>query len=120
VLYVRVTSPETGEDGWTQMLHTDRFLAVARTLRATLRVQDRVSIDDDQLLAVLLDAGRVGVEAAWRRLEAAHARAGTGGELSAGWSVADGSEPGAVVVARARDAAARSIGRPPGDRLWAG
>jgi CheY-like chemotaxis protein len=120
VLYVRVTSPEAADDRWTQMLRTDRFLAVARTLRATLRVQDRVSIDDDQLLAVLLDAGRIGVESAWRRLEAAHARTDIGGVLSAGWSVADGTGTGAVVRGRAREAADRSVGRPPGDRLWAG
>jgi DNA-binding NarL/FixJ family response regulator len=120
VLYVRVTSPEAGTDDWTRMLHTDRFLAVARTLRATLRVQDRVSIDDEQLLSVLLDAGRVGVESAWRRLDEAHARTDIGGVLSAGWSVADGTEPGAVVRGRAREAAIRSVGQGSGDRLWAG
>lgn len=120
VLYVRVVSPEQDDDGWTRMLRTDRFLAVARTLRATLRLQDRVSIDGEQLLAILLDADRVGVESAWRRLEIAHELTGTGGVLSGGWALCDGSQPGVAVRDRARDAAQLSVGRPPGERLWAG
>lgn len=122
VLYVHVAPPEgvAPGDPWSRLVHTDRFLAVARTLRAVLRVQDRVSVEDDALIALLLDAERVGVESAWRRLERAHEAARTGGVISGGWGICQHAEPPFAAQGRARDAARRSVGQPPGDRLWAG
>lgn len=121
VLYVVVT-PSEGPvlDPWDRLLHTDRFLAVARTLRTVLRVQDRLTAEDDLLSAVLLDAERAGLESAWRRLERAHEQSGVGGIITAGWAMPDGLELPQQTRSRARDAARLSVGQPPGDRLWAG
>jgi CheY-like chemotaxis protein len=121
VLYVQVIPAEgAAVDPWARLVHTDRFLAVARALRTVLRVQDRLTVDADQLAAVLLDAQQVGVESAWARLERAQELTSIGGIVSGGWALVHENEHGYEVQARARDAGVRSVGRPPGDRLWAG
>jgi CheY-like chemotaxis protein len=120
VLIVHVAAAVVVASPWEELVETDRLLAVARNLRTALRVQDRLSIDGPELAALLLDAGRIGIESMWRRLERIHDRSGIGGVLSGGWAVLENGEATFAAVARARDAAHRSIGQPPGDRLWAG
>lgn len=120
VLVVHVAPIETAAGPWATLLATDRFLAVAREARAVLRVQDRLAVDEGQLVAILLESGRPGVESAWRRLEAAQSRARIPAVLSGGWAVHEELETPFATAARARDAARRSVGQPPGDRLWAG
>jgi hypothetical protein len=56
----------------------------------------------------------------FRRLERVHVSTGLAGVVSGGWALAEGGMAGGLVVARADDAARRSIGQPAGDRLWAG
>jgi hypothetical protein len=101
-------------------VHTDRFLAVARALRTILRVQDRLSVDGDHLAALLLDGQRAGVDSVWRRLERAQELTGLGAVISGGWSLVHEEEVPHAAADRARQAAARSVGQPPGQRLWAG
>jgi len=120
ILIVHVAANAVVASPWQELVETDRLLAVARNLRAALRVQDRLSIDGPDLAVLLLDARRVGVESLWHRLERIHDRSGIGGVLSGGWAVLDDGESTFAAVARARDAAHRSMGQPPGDRLWAG
>jgi hypothetical protein len=60
------------------------------------------------------------VESVWRRLERAHELAKGPGILSGGWALVDEVVPGPAALGRASDAAARSTGRPDGERLWAG
>ncbi len=122
VLVVHVSEPPGGPDAepsWQEVLHYDRLLAVARTLRAVLRTQDRMGVERGALVAVLVDGGRPGVDSVWRRLERAHEMTGTGGIVSAGWAVVEGTD-GPVALTRAMNAAQQSIGQLPGDRLWAG
>lgn len=120
VLYVHVAAPDDALDEWGRLLHTDRFLAVGRAMRSVLRIYDRLSVEGDELVAALLDSDRGGVESLWERLQDAHLRAGTGGVISGGWAVVDEQEPAYAAQAHARDAVRRSVGQPPGDRLWAG
>lgn len=121
LLDVHVAAPEGPVlDPFNRLVHTDRVLAVARTLRVVLRLQDRMSGEGDELHAILLDGERAGVESVWRRLERAHEQAGIGGVLSGGWGVCQVDESPYAAQARARTACQRSIGQPPGDRLWAG
>lgn len=120
VLRVHVEPPSPLVTPWDELAQVDRLLAVARDLRMVLRVQDRLSTEDGDVVVLLLSGGRIGVESVWRRLVRLHAVAGVGGVLTAGWAVQDEDEPSYVTVARARDAAARSVGQPAGDRLWAG
>jgi hypothetical protein len=112
---------------YPRLVGVDTLLDTARLLRGILRTQDRLSIaeppSDDRLpeLAVaVLGGGRPGVEAVWRRLERAHELAKGPGVLSAGWALVDDVVPGPAALGRATEAAARSIGRPDGERLWAG
>lgn len=105
----------------------DTFLATARTLRSILRLQDRLSITEPlsedrlpELAVAVLGGGRPGVEAVWRRLGHAHELAKAPGTLSGGWALVDDVVPGPAALGRAAEAAARSIGRPDGERLWAG
>jgi hypothetical protein len=76
--------------------------------------------EENELAAVLIGAHRQGVLSVWHRLERAHELSAGLGVLTGGWAVYEGTAPPMEVGARARDGAARSIGRPPGDRLWAG
>jgi CheY-like chemotaxis protein len=107
-------------DEFSQLLRADRFLAVCRSLRIVLRTPDRMTVDGDEIVALLLDGGRAGVEAAFRRLERHHEISSLPGVICGGWAVHDGVLPPFSTYGRARDAARRSIGQPPGDRLWAG
>jgi hypothetical protein len=121
ILYVHVSLPEPEGDGaWDSLVQTDRFLAVARNLRTVLRVQDRLTVEDGKLKAVLLDGERAGVESVWRRLERVEELTGGGTSISGGWALCWPGEPAFASVARAKTAAERSVGKPPGDRLWAG
>jgi CheY-like chemotaxis protein len=120
VLVVHLADVTTSEARFDRLAHTDRLLAVARELRTQMRAQDRLGVEGDQLLGLLLDGGRPGIESLWRRVEAAHQRAQIGGVLSAGWAVHEELESPFATVQRALSAAQRSIGHPPGDRLWAG
>lgn len=120
VVFVRLDAVPADADPWHELVDVDRFLAAGRLLRTVCRVQDRVSVDGRDLVAALLCGGRDAVESLWYRLAHAQRRDGLVGVLSAGWAVHDGTEPPYAAVARARDAAARSVGRPAGDRLWAG
>jgi CheY-like chemotaxis protein len=120
VLVVHVAVPDEPPSAWTDLLNADRFLAVARNLRTVLRVQDRLTVEDGRLVAVLLDGERAGVESVWKRLERVEVL--TGGEMvvSGGWALVQPDERPVAALVRAREAAGRSVGRAPGDRLWAG
>ncbi len=117
-----------GTAGWFARLQAaDQLLLAARALRISLRAQDRLSAEAPapdarpcELVALLLAGGRAGVESLWARLDTAF-RAGHGlGTLSGGWATCDEPGTGGLALQRARDAAHRSLGRPEGDRLWAG
>jgi two-component system chemotaxis response regulator CheY len=127
ILIVHVAIEHGLRGAYPRLVGVDTLLATARLLRGILRTQDRLSIteppSDDRLpeLAVaVLGGGRPGVEAVWRRLERAHGLAKGPGILSAGWALVDDVVPGPAALGRATEAAARSIGRPDGERLWAG
>jgi hypothetical protein len=121
VLVVDLTPVDDDRSHWHDLLATDRFLALARELRILLRVQDRLGVlDEGPLVALLLDAGHPGVDSVWHRLEAAQQRARITGVLSGGWAVHEETALTVATLGRARDAAQRSLGQPPGDRLWAG
>lgn len=127
ILVVHVALDHDLRGTYHRIAGTDALLAAARVLRTTLRIQDRLSItepaSDDRLpeLAVaVLGGGRPGVESVWRRLERAHEAGREHGVLSAGWALVDDVVPGPAALARATEAATRSIGQPEGDRLWAG
>jgi hypothetical protein len=120
VFVVHLAGDSSIDSPFERLAYTDRLLAVARELRIQLRAQDRLGIEGNDLVAILLDGGRAAVDSLWRRLEAAHDRANIGGVLSAGWAMHEDIEPAQAVVSRAVAAAQRSIGQPPGDRLWAG
>jgi DNA-binding response OmpR family regulator len=127
VLIVHVAGLEYAVGWYDLIAASDQVLAVARLLRAVLRTQDRLSVVDpvlderpaDLIALVLGGAGR-GVESIWRRLQRAHEVSSLPGIISAGWAMCDEGVAGPVAVSRAADAANRSIGRPAGDRLWAG
>ena len=114
--------------GWYERVAaTDQVLAVARLLRAVLRVQDRLTLVDpgpddrpSTLVALILGGGLAGVESVWRRLQKAHDLSALPGIVNAGYALCLEGIAGPMVVARATDAAGRSTGRPPGERLWAG
>lgn len=127
VLVVHVATPDAGAGWFTRLAAADHTLAVARNLRAVLRAQDRLTVgepdSDDRiadLRALLLSGGRAGIESVFRRLERAHAAMGLPGVVNGGWAVVEAEGLGGPVLARADDAARRSVGRPEGDRLWAG
>lgn len=127
VLVVHVATPEHGRGWHGRLAETDHLLAVARALRAVLRVQDRMSVVEPvgdepmaDLRALLLGGGRPGVESVFRRLERAHEALAIGGVISGGWALVEAGATGPLAVSRADDAARRSIGQPEGDRLWAG
>lgn len=127
VLVVHVAAPEIGGGWFASLSEADLVLSVARSLRSILRAQDRLSASDPgddehlcELRALLLAGGRPGVESVFRRLERAHESLRAPGVLSGGWAVVEAGAAGGQVVARADDAARRSVGRPEGDRLWAG
>jgi CheY-like chemotaxis protein len=127
VLVVHVANAVVAAGWFARLVGADRTLAVARNLRGVLRTQDRLTVgepdSDDRihdLHALLLGGGRPGVESVFRRLERAHAASTLPGVVSGGWALAEPGLAGGLVVARAQDAAQRSVGRPEGDRLWAG
>jgi CheY-like chemotaxis protein len=96
---------EMGTTGARGLLAADHRLAVARLLRETVRAQDRVSVDEDLNLVVLLIGGLP--EAAHRvfaRLDAAFAQLHLAGTLRAGWAARTGTESPEVTVARAEGA----------------
>jgi CheY-like chemotaxis protein len=127
VLVVHVAGIENPRDWFERVAATDLSLSGARLLRALMRTQDRLAATeldaDDQprdLVALVLGGRRAGAEAVWHRLEQAHERSNLPGVVSAGWAMCDDGVPGPLAVSRAADGARRSIGRPPGERLWAG
>lgn len=127
LLVVHVALDQAFRGTFPRLLGVDTLLTTARLARGILRVQDRLSItealSDDripELAIAILGGGRPGVEAVWRRLERAHELAKAPGVLSAGWALVDEVVPGTAALLRAGEAAGRSIGRAPGDRLWAG
>lgn len=127
VLVVHVAMPDIGGGWFARLSAADHTLAVARNLRSVLRTQDRLTASEpdvderiDDVRALLLGGGRPGVESVFRRLERAHASSGLPGVVNGGWAVAEDGMAGGLVLSRAEDAARRSVGRPEGDRLWAG
>lgn len=127
VVMIHVAGIERPAGWYERVAATDLTLAVGRLARALLRVQDRLAIaepDPDgeprDVVVLMLGARRAGVESLWRRLELAHEQSGLPGVLSAGWAMCDDGVGGPLALSRAVDAASRSIGRPPGERLWAG
>ena len=127
VVIVHVAGLEYAQGWYDRVAATDQVLAVARLLRAVLRAQDRLSLVepglDDRpadLVALVLGGRGRGIESVWRRLQRAHEVSSLPGIINAGWAMSDDGVVGPVALSRAVDAASRSIGRPPGDRLWAG
>ncbi len=127
VLVVHVAVDHGMRGTYPSLVGHDTLLATARLLRSILRVQDRLSITEPasedrlpELAVAVLGGGRPGVEAVWRRLERAHELAKGPGVLSGGWALVDDVVPGPAALGRASEAAARSTGRPDGERLWAG
>ena len=127
VLVVHLALPDAGAGWYARLTIADNVLAVARNLRSVLRTQDRLTVGEPDseervtdLRALLLGGGRVGVESVFRRLERAHASLKLPGVLSGGWALAEDDLTGGLLVARADDAARRSVGHIEGDRLWAG
>ena len=127
VLVVHVATPDAGAGWYARLAAADHTLAVARNLRSVLRTQDRLTVGEPDteeriadLRALLLGGGRPGVESVFRRLERAHVTLGLPGVLNGGWAVVEEGVTGSLVVARADDAARRGVGKPEGDRLWAG
>jgi CheY-like chemotaxis protein len=127
VLVVHAAGLEYAAGWYDRVAAADQLLAVARLLRAVLRVQDRLSLFDPgpddrpaDLVALVLGGRGRGVESVWRRLLLAHDVSSLPGILNGGWAMCDVGVAGPVAHSRAVDAANRSIGRPPGDRLWAG
>jgi CheY-like chemotaxis protein len=127
VLIVHVAGVEYAQGWYDRVAATDQVLAVARLLRVVLRVQDRLSLVepglDDRprdLVALVLGGRGRGVESVWRRLQRAHEVSSLPGIINAGWAMCDDGVAGPVALSRAVDAAGRSVGRPPGDRLWMG
>ena len=127
VLVVHVSGIDETAGWFARLDAADQLLVAARALRISLRVQDRLSAEPPppdarpcELVALLLAGGRSGVESLWARLDTAF-KAGHGrGVLSGGWATCDEPGTGGRALLRARDAAHRSLGRPEGDRLWAG
>jgi CheY-like chemotaxis protein len=121
VLYVHVTLPHVDEpNDWTELVQADRFLAVGRNLRTVLRIQDRLTVEEGQFKCLLLDGERAGVESVWRRLQRVEELTGGGTVVNGGWSLCQEAESPYATVVRAKNACERSVGKPPGDRLWAG
>jgi NarL family two-component system response regulator LiaR len=127
VLVVHVAGIENPVDWFERVAATDLSLSVAAMLRSLVRVQDRLAVrelsDDEQprdLVVLVLAGRRAGAEAVWRRIETAHEQSDLPGVVSGGWAMCDEGVVGPMAVSRAADAARRSIGRPPGERLWAG
>jgi CheY-like chemotaxis protein len=127
VVVVHVAGIENPVDWYERVAATDLTLGAARLLRAVMRVQDRLAATepdpDDQprdLVALVLAGRRAGAEAVWRRLEKAYEQSGLPGVVSAGWAMVDEGVVGPLALSRATESAGRSIGRPPGERLWAG
>jgi CheY-like chemotaxis protein len=126
-LVVQIAGLQYSSGWYERVAATDQVLAVARLLRAVLRLQDRLTMIDpgpddrpSELLALILGGGRVGVESVWNRLQKAHDVSALPGILSAGYSLCIEGVAGPMMVARAIDAAKQSSGRPPGERLWPG
>ena len=127
VLVVHVAGIENPRDWFERVAATDLSLSGARLLRTLMRTQDRLGATEPEvdeqprdLVALILGTRRAGAEAVWRRLESAHEQSNLPGVVSAGWAMCDEGVPGPLAMSRAADGARRSIGRPPGDRLWAG
>jgi CheY-like chemotaxis protein len=126
-LVVHVAGLQYSAGWYERVAATDQLLAVARLLRAVLRVQDRLTMVDPgpddrpaELLALILGGGLAGVESVWTRLQRAHDVSALPGILSAGYALCSAGVPGPMMVARASEAAKQSRGRPPGERLWPG
>lgn len=120
VLVVHVAGIDEPPGEWGALWRADCFLSVARALRTVLRTQDRMTVESEQLAALLLDGERVGAQSAFRRLEQHLDASSLPGVVSGGWAVHDGVVSPYSTFTRAHGAALRSIGQPPGDRLWAG
>lgn len=127
VLVVHVAGLDYLAEWYDRLGAADQVLAVARLLRAVLRAQDRLSVVEPgpderpaDLVALVLGGRGRGVESVWRRLVRAHDVSPLPGIVNAGWAMCDEGVAGPLAQSRAIDAASRSIGRPPGDRLWAG
>lgn len=127
VLVLHVAGIDAGAGWFARLTEHDHLLAVARSVRAVLRTQDRLTAGEpdtderiSELRALLLGGGRPGVESVFRRLEQTQRSLRLPGVLSGGWAVAESGQTGYLALGRADDAARRSIGRPEGDRLWAG
>lgn len=121
VLVVHIASDVSGDGAFGELAAADRLLALARISRSMLRTQDRLSVNGDgDLMLVLLGGSHPGIEAVFERIVDAQQRSGLIGVVSGGWAVRDDIEPGTVTAGRAEGAARRSLSRPVGDRLWAG
>jgi CheY-like chemotaxis protein len=127
VLVVHVAGVEYAASWYEQVAAADQVLAVTRLLRTVLRAQDRLALAEPsgdelpvELVALVLGGRGRGIESVWRRLVKAHDVSSLPGIVSAGYAVCDDGVLGPMALERARQATARSVGRPPGDRLWAG
>ena len=127
-LVIHVTGVEQAPGVVARVAELDHILAVARCLRAVLRVQDRLALAEPdaeeritELHAVIVGGGRVGDRVGLPAPREGPCRAAAPGHRQRGLG-RDRARPGrgGPVLARADDAARRSVGRPEGDRLWAG
>jgi CheY-like chemotaxis protein len=109
VLVLAVTPPADADDdeAWVELVRDDQRLTVARVLRSTLRVQDRLSVTrDGELIAVLVNGGPEGPPAVVARVRMLLARDHLGLSFGAGSAVHATDDLGSATVARARGAAA--------------
>jgi len=112
-LVVFPVTPDPAADGsdevWANVSLLDRRFAVARLLRLTLRVQDRLSVDPDgQLLALLVNGGPEGPRAVLTRCQMLRHRERLGVGVGAGYAVHATGDLPAATLARARGAAAQA------------
>jgi CheY-like chemotaxis protein len=107
VLVVPPPAAPGPDESWVALVGHDRLLSVARILRSTLRVQDRLSVTTDgELVTVLVNGGPEGPPAVMARLRLLLVRDHPDLGCHGGSAVHATGDIGDATVARARGAAA--------------
>jgi hypothetical protein len=108
LIAVRLDGLEPVERTWGPLLAADHRLLVARLLRTTLRIQDRIGVDagGDGLLVLLVSGRSEAAPAVFARLRERWEAEGHVGALHARYAIVNDREPIGVTVARASAALA--------------